>query len=177
MKRLPTVLAVALALALAGCSDRSASVTEIQAMDIAGLFVEKYCPEMLREPTRPMADLHQTRWLVTYQRPDGSRVGSAAVQIDHLSGRVLGVTGGQCAGMKAADPPAKLPEGQAIKIANEYVAANYGPSLSTTTGATAHDQGPTWIVTYQVPDGSIGGTPTLEIDKRTRRILHARHTQ
>jgi len=66
---------------------------------------------------------------------------------------------------------------EAISIADVYVAKNYPATPRDILQPVAHDQGETWLVTYRAPPDSAGGTPTIEVDKRTSRVVHAHHGQ
>jgi hypothetical protein len=66
---------------------------------------------------------------------------------------------------------------QAMSIADVYVAKHYPMSPRHLLRPVAHDQGDTWIVTYDAPEDSAGGTPTIEINKRTSRVVYATHSQ
>ena len=66
---------------------------------------------------------------------------------------------------------------QAINIADTYVAKNYPMTPREILRPVAHDQGETWLITYEAPEGSGGGTPTIEVDKQTSRIVYAAHGQ
>jgi len=62
---------------------------------------------------------------------------------------------------------------QALDIADAYVAKNYPMSPRHRLQPIAHDQGDTWLVTYTAPENSVGGTPTIQIDKSSSRVVYA----
>jgi hypothetical protein len=39
------------------------------------------------------------------------------------------------------------------------------------------DSGNLWELTYELPRGTLGGTPIITIDKRTCRVIRAEHSQ
>ncbi|MDQ4087727.1 MAG: YbbC/YhhH family protein [Pseudomonadota bacterium] len=80
-------------------------------------------------------------------------------------------------GCQQTSPSGEVTATQAIDIADVYVAKHYPFSRREYLRPVAHDQGQTWIVTYDLPEDSVGGTPTIEIDKRTSRVVYAHHTQ
>jgi hypothetical protein len=166
-----------LTLALVGCNVAEKEVTDIEAMEIAELYFQKSCPTVRSVPRLPLPVIKGSVWHITYQRENGSKVESLEAEVDRHTGRLLRAGGAGCTPLKAKEVSAKLSERQALRIAETYVAAHWPRSLEVVTGATAHDQGATWIVTYALPKGSAGGTPTLEIDKLNRRVIYARHTQ
>jgi hypothetical protein len=89
------------------------------------------------------------------------------------------------------------------QVARDYVATRFPefdlaghPPIVTSTFATNYvaefssespaeftwppqdrNQVETWTVEYRLPEGWVGGTPVLIIDKRTLKVLHAYHTQ
>ena len=63
-----------------------------------------------------------------------------------------------------------------IEIANRYVAENLGTTVADLR-ATVHDEGAAWRVTYELPEGYVGGTPIIYVDKRTRQVTNARSYQ
>ena len=66
---------------------------------------------------------------------------------------------------------------EAIAIADSYVAQHYPMSPRHLLRPVAHDRGRSWVVTYEPPPDSAGGTPTIEIDKRSGRVVAAFHDQ
>jgi hypothetical protein len=66
---------------------------------------------------------------------------------------------------------------EAIEIADFYIDKNYPFIRREALEPQARDQGVSWIVTYRLPPGSVGGSPVVEIQKRDGKILHARHSQ
>lgn len=66
---------------------------------------------------------------------------------------------------------------QAIGIADAYIAKHYPMYPRELLRPVARDQGATWLVTYEAPEDSAGGTPTIGIEKRTSRVVYARAEQ
>ena len=74
-------------------------------------------------------------------------------------------------------PNQMISQDEAIAIADVYIAKNYPMAPRDILQPVVHDQDETWLVTYSPPPDSAGGTPTIEIDKRTSRIVYASHGQ
>jgi NTF2 fold immunity protein of polymorphic toxin system component len=81
------------------------------------------------------------------------------------------------AACQGGSDPRIITDVEAIDIADVYVAKNYPMAPRHILQPIAHDQGETWLVTYRAPPDSGGGTPVIEIDKRTSRVVHAHHGQ
>ncbi len=63
------------------------------------------------------------------------------------------------------------------RVAERYVATHY-PTFDTIKDLPLiHDKGDTWEVEYEIPSGTIGGTPVVVIEKATLKVLRASHTQ
>jgi hypothetical protein len=63
------------------------------------------------------------------------------------------------------------------RIAERYIALHYPDFDSIRTPPIVHDKGTFWEVEYQLPEGTIGGTPVVLIDKATLRVIRAYRTQ
>jgi hypothetical protein len=63
------------------------------------------------------------------------------------------------------------------RVAERYIALHYPSFDSVKFPPIIRDHGDTWIVEYRLPEGSNGGTPVIEIDKSSLKILRAYHTQ
>jgi hypothetical protein len=64
-----------------------------------------------------------------------------------------------------------------MDIADVYVAQHYPGTPRHLLRPVAHDQGDSWLITYALPEGAAGGTPTIVINKRTSRVTFATHSQ
>lgn len=63
------------------------------------------------------------------------------------------------------------------KSADAYIAKHF-PSFDTSgSSPRVLEQDVVWKVTYDLPDGVLGGAPVVAIDKRTCRVVRAWHTQ
>ena len=90
---------------------------------------------------------------------------------------VFGLLVMSLASCRGPTSPREVTEIQAMDIADVYVAQHYPSTPRNMLRPVAHDQGATWIVTYDAPEGAAGGTPTIVIDKRTSRVVFATHGQ
>jgi hypothetical protein len=91
--------------------------------------------------------------------------------------QALVIAGSLVAGCQPRAASRDVTDVQAIAIADAYVAKNYPMSPRHLLRPVAHDQGRTWLVTYEPPEDSAGGTPTIEVDKRSSRVVAAFHDQ
>ena len=64
-----------------------------------------------------------------------------------------------------------------MDIADIYIDRRYPFTQRNLLRPVAHDQGHSWIVTYEGPEGAVGGTPTIEVRKSDGRVVAAIHTQ
>ena len=63
------------------------------------------------------------------------------------------------------------------RVAERYIATHYPDFDSVKNPPIVRDNGNIWIVEYQLPEGMIGGTPFIEIEKSSFKVLRALHTQ
>ena len=77
----------------------------------------------------------------------------------------------------AAEKPMTTTESDVLRIAEEYVATHYPDFDRTQSKPVVRDLGSKWEVSYDLPEGTLGGTPIVEIDKGSSKILRAYHTQ
>jgi hypothetical protein len=63
------------------------------------------------------------------------------------------------------------------RVAERYIATHYPDFDSVKNPPIVRDNGKIWIVEYQLPEGMIGGTPRIEIEKGSFKVLRALHTQ
>lgn len=76
----------------------------------------------------------------------------------------------------AAEKPMTT-ESELVAIAGEYVATHYPDFDSSRTKPVVKDLGSKWEVSYVLPQDTLGGTPVVEIDKGSSKVLRAYHTQ
>jgi hypothetical protein len=63
------------------------------------------------------------------------------------------------------------------RVAERYIAIHYPDFDSVKNPPIVWDDGKIWIVEYQLPKGMIGGTPRIEIEKGSFKVLRGLHTQ
>jgi hypothetical protein len=63
------------------------------------------------------------------------------------------------------------------RVAERYIATHNPDFDSVKNPPIVRDNGKIWIVEYQLPEGTIGGTPVIEIEKGSFKVLRAYHTQ
>jgi len=63
------------------------------------------------------------------------------------------------------------------RVAERYIAVHYPDFDSMKNPPIVRDDGTIWIVHYQLPTGTIGGTPVIEIEKSSFEVLRAYRTQ
>lgn len=64
-----------------------------------------------------------------------------------------------------------------VKVAEAYVAKHFPRSDITGLRRLVFETENRWRVTWELPFGTLGGTPDLEIDKQTCRVVSAVHWQ
>lgn len=64
---------------------------------------------------------------------------------------------------------------RAEEIASAYLASK--SMFDARLRATVDDAGETWLVTYHIPDGAIGGNQEVWVDKRTMKVVDAVSSQ
>jgi hypothetical protein len=69
------------------------------------------------------------------------------------------------------------PKCDTLKIALEYIAKRYPLFDPAGLKQVISEQDNLWELTYELPEGMLGGAPIITIDKRTCTIVRARHTQ
>lgn len=69
------------------------------------------------------------------------------------------------------------PECDFVKVAEAYVAKHYPRSDVSGLQRVVSETGDRWRVTWDLPAGMLGGTPDIEIDKQTCRVVQAVHWQ
>jgi len=64
-----------------------------------------------------------------------------------------------------------------ISVAMQFIAGKYPSFQSTGLKPLISERGNLWQITYQLPEGTIGGVPTVIVDKRTCEVVDFHHTQ
>jgi hypothetical protein len=64
-----------------------------------------------------------------------------------------------------------------ISIARNYILERYPRSSIRISEPVVLDNGRHWVVSYRLPRGYAGGTPTVVIDKQSQRVIHFSATQ
>jgi hypothetical protein len=77
----------------------------------------------------------------------------------------------------AAETSKTSTECTVARVAERYIATHYPDFDSVKNPPIVRDEGKIWIVEYQLPEGMIGGTPRIEIEKSSFKVLRALHTQ
>lgn len=78
---------------------------------------------------------------------------------------------------KAAERSLSSAETAAVSAARDYVATHFPEFDTVKNPPLVHDNGDTWEVEYELPKGTLGGTPVIVIDKKTLEVLRSSHTQ
>ena len=63
------------------------------------------------------------------------------------------------------------------RVAERHIAIHYPDFDSIKYPPIVRDDGTIWTVHYQLPAGTIGGTPVIEIEKGSFKVLRAYRTQ
>lgn len=72
----------------------------------------------------------------------------------------------------------EIPKGKLLEVAKNYIEEQEPDwKQSLALPALVADRGKYWEVSYQLPPTNIGGTPVVEIDKTSLKVLKAYHTQ
>ena len=69
------------------------------------------------------------------------------------------------------------PKCDLLQIAEAYIARRYPFFVQAGTTPVISDKGNLWEVTYELPEGMLGGAPIISIDKRTCIVVRAQITQ
>ena len=62
-------------------------------------------------------------------------------------------------------------------IAQRFIAQRYPSFGATDLRPLISETDNVWELTYQLPRGTLGGVPTITIDKRSCKIVRAEHSQ
>lgn len=136
-----------------------------------------YVPNLTGRPSvefagwLPMVRSTDQAWTVTYRLPEGQIGGSPVVIIDKRTLKVLQ------AYRTAEQPAMSEAELKAVQIARNFVAARFPDFNFANRPPVLSGTEETWTVEYQLSWASIGGTPTVVIDKKTLKVLRAYRTQ
>lgn len=79
--------------------------------------------------------------------------------------------------LRANEPKMNEDELKVVQIARDYVAARWPNFDLAGSPPIIKSTGELWQVWYQLPEGSLGGTPVLLIDKKSLKVLRAHHEQ
>ncbi|SRR5260221_3255295 len=71
-----------------------------------------------------------------------------------------------------------MPKEQLLSITKEYLVSHHPAwTKSLNLPAAFSDHGDYWEVTFELPEGTLGGTPVVQIRKQTYEVIKAYHTQ
>lgn len=70
----------------------------------------------------------------------------------------------------------EINQSQAIEIADDYIQKEMR-EFRRTREPRVYDLDDTWLVRYQIPEGAVGGAPTVEVHKWSRAVVHAHGSQ
>ena len=68
-------------------------------------------------------------------------------------------------------------EFKVVQIAEQAVAKAYPKYDRRQFPIRLYQKGEIWVFNYDLPDNMMGGTPTVEIDKKTLKVVDVYHTQ
>ena len=71
------------------------------------------------------------------------------------------------------------PEGQLLSVARVYLEVHHPDWVEETYRLPFMilDEGDYWEVRFQLPENMVGGTPVVQIDKTTMKVIEAFHEQ
>ncbi len=69
------------------------------------------------------------------------------------------------------------PKCDMLSVAKAYIAKRYPSFDPAGLKPVISEQGNLWELSYELPEGMLGGAPTINIDRRTCTIARAQHTQ
>lgn len=64
-----------------------------------------------------------------------------------------------------------------LKLAQEYIAKQYPSFDASGLRPIISESANLWELTYELPRGTLGGVPTITIDKRSCTVVRAQHSQ
>jgi hypothetical protein len=68
-------------------------------------------------------------------------------------------------------------ESAAAQVAQDYAATRFPEFDTVKNPPLVQDKGDSWEVEYELPKGTLGGTPVAIVDKNTLKVLRSFHTQ
>jgi len=69
------------------------------------------------------------------------------------------------------------PECDMLKLAQEYIKKQYPSFDASGLRPIISESGNLWELTYELPRGTLGGVPSITIDKRSCTVVRAEHSQ
>jgi hypothetical protein len=75
------------------------------------------------------------------------------------------------------DQTMSQPRCDMLRVAQEYIAKRYPSFDPSGLKLVISEEGNFWQLTYELPEGMLGGAPIITIDKRTCTIVRAQHSQ
>ena len=75
------------------------------------------------------------------------------------------------------DEAMSQPKCDMLRVAQEYIAKRFPSFDATGLKLRISEEGNLWELTYELPEGMLGGVPIITIDKRTCAVVRAQHTQ
>lgn len=79
--------------------------------------------------------------------------------------------------LRANEPTVKEDELKVAQIARDYVATRWPAFDLAGSPPIIRSTTKFWQVEYQLPEGFVGGTPVVFIDRKTFKVLRAYHEQ
>lgn len=76
-----------------------------------------------------------------------------------------------------ADQPMAQTACDYLRVAREYIAERYPDFDPAGLKAVIVDEGNIWELSYELPPGTLGGSPTVAIDKVACRVVRSQHSQ
>jgi hypothetical protein len=64
-----------------------------------------------------------------------------------------------------------------MKVAQEFISSRYPSFNADGLDPIISERGNLWRVTYRLPQGTLGGGPTVIIDKKTCEVVSSQHSQ
>jgi hypothetical protein len=64
-----------------------------------------------------------------------------------------------------------------MQVAVDYIAKEYPSFDGSKLKPVVFERGDLWELSYELPPGTLGGTPIITIDKRTCKVVKAIHEQ
>jgi hypothetical protein len=77
----------------------------------------------------------------------------------------------------AADQAMSQVKCDVLKIARDYIAKQFPSFDASGLRPIISESANLWELTYELPRGTLGGVPTVTIDKRSCTVIRAEHSQ